>query len=117
MQYSELLAAAISRSSTVAIQGSAGVTDDQIKYSWNYALLLAEGSSPRALVPAPLYVGMREGATSEGTQVEKPASVMSTAEAVSVAMSAGLDAYYYGGRRHLPAHPGCHPLPPRCRSV
>ena len=58
---SELLAAAISGRSTLTIQGSAGTTDDQIKYSWNYALLLAEGPSPRALVPAPLYSGMRDG--------------------------------------------------------
>jgi MoxR-like ATPase len=58
---SELLTAAISGRSTLTIQGSAGTTDDQIKYSWNYALLLAEGPTPRALVPAPLYVAMREG--------------------------------------------------------
>src|SRR5262249_34886692 len=31
---SELLAAAISGRSTLTIQGSAGTTDDQIKYSW-----------------------------------------------------------------------------------
>jgi MoxR-like ATPase len=59
---SELLAAAISDRSTLTIQGSAGTTDDHIKYSWNYALLLAEGPTPRALVPAPLHTGMKEGA-------------------------------------------------------
>lgn len=58
---SEHLAAAISGDSLLTIQGSAGITEDQIKYAWNYALLLAEGPSPRALVPAPLYIGMREG--------------------------------------------------------
>lgn len=58
---SELLAAAISGRSTLTIQGSAGTTDDQIKYSWNYSLLLAEGPTERALVPAPLYTGMKEG--------------------------------------------------------
>src|SRR5687768_8735512 len=58
---SELLAAAISGASTNTIQGSAGLTEDQIKYAWNYALLLAEGPSQRALVPAPLYTGVREG--------------------------------------------------------
>jgi MoxR-like ATPase len=216
---SELLAAAISGTSTNTIQGSAGTTEDQIKYSWNYALLLAEGPTQKALVEAPLYVAMqqgimsrfeeltrcppeiqdalvsilsdkimmvpelkgeervllaspgfnviatanirdrgvhemssalkrrfnfetvhpirdlkmeielvsreatrmlgeaqakvkvaadalevlvttfhdlREGVTAEGTQVEKPSAVMSTAEAVSVAFSAGLDAFYYG---------------------
>lgn len=58
---SELLSAAISGSSTNTIQGTAGTTEDQIKYGWNYALLLAEGPSVRAMVPAPLYVGMRDG--------------------------------------------------------
>jgi MoxR-like ATPase len=228
---SELLSAAISGTSTNAIQGSAGTTEDSIKYSWNYALLLAEGPSLRALVASPLYVGirdgmlvrfeeitrcppeiqdslvsvlsekvmivpeldgadrvlharpgfnviatanirdrgvnemssalkrrfnfetvhpirdlglevelvirecerllvqsnvelsvdrsvieilvtafqdLREGKTAEGIQVEKPTTVMSTAEAVSVAMSAGLDAYYYGERKlgaeHIARH-------------
>jgi MoxR-like ATPase len=58
---SELLAAAISGVSTLTIQGGASLTEDQIKYSWNYALLVAEGPSRRALVPAPLFRGMREG--------------------------------------------------------
>jgi MoxR-like ATPase len=58
---SELLAAAISGDSTLTIQGSAGTTEDAIKYSWNYALLLAEGPSERSLVPAPIYRGMQEG--------------------------------------------------------
>lgn len=58
---SELLAAAISGDSTLTIQGSAGTTEDDIKYSWNYALLLAEGPTDRSLVPAPLFRGMREG--------------------------------------------------------
>ncbi len=58
---SEHLAAAISGDSRLTVQGSAGLTEDQIKYAWNYALLLAEGPSPKALVPAPLYIGMRRG--------------------------------------------------------
>ncbi len=58
---SELLAAAISNDSTLIIQGSAGTTEDNIKYSWNYALLLAEGPSVRSLVAAPLYHGMNAG--------------------------------------------------------
>ena len=223
---SELLAAAISGTSTNTIQGTAGTTEDQIKYSWNYALLLAEGPSAKALVEAPLFVGMkqglivrfeevtrcppevqdslvsvlsekvllvpelkgvdrvlfaasgfnviatanlrdrgvhemssalkrrfnfetvepirelklevqlvrrevermlaeaqapvtcapnaiellvttfqdlREGKTADGIQVEKPSAVMPTAEAVSVAFSAGLDAYYYGQKSLTPA--------------
>lgn len=58
---SELLSAAISGSSTCTIQGTAGTTEDQVKYSWNYALLLAEGPSTRALVRGPMYTAMREG--------------------------------------------------------
>jgi MoxR-like ATPase len=58
---SELLAAAISGDSTLTIQGSAGTTEDAIKYSWNYALLLAEGPGERSLVPAPLHRGMLDG--------------------------------------------------------
>jgi MoxR-like ATPase len=228
---SELLAAAISGCSTNTIQGSSGTTEDQIKYSWNYALLLAEGPTLRALVPGPLHVGMsrglivrfeevtrcppeiqdvlisiiseklmmvpelagddrvllaqpgfniiatanirdrgvhemssalkrrfnfetvhpigelaqeitlvtdqctqlleeagaevridrnvievlvtafhdlREGVTADGVQVEKPTTVMSTAEAVSVAFQASLDAFYYGDRGLSPEHIGRH---------
>ncbi len=228
---SELLAAAISGTSVNAIQGSAGTTEDNIKYSWNYALLLAEGPTQRALVASPLYVAMRdgllvrfeeitrcppeiqdtlvsvlsekvmiipeldgaervlhakpgfnviatanirdrgvhemssalkrrfnfetvhpirelkqeidlvsrecdrllresqapatversvvellvtvfhdlrEGVSSEGIQLEKPSTVMSTAEAVSVSMAAGLDAYYYGDGRLNPGHVARH---------
>jgi MoxR-like ATPase len=58
---SELLAAAVSGTSFLTIQGTAGTSEDQIKYSWNYALLLAEGPSRKALVPAPLYNGLSGG--------------------------------------------------------
>lgn len=58
---SELLAAAVSGCSTNTIQGTAGTTEDHIKYSWNYALLLAEGPSRRSLVPSPLYRGLEKG--------------------------------------------------------
>ncbi len=58
---SELLAAAVSGDTSLTIQGSAATTEDAIKYSWNYALLLAEGPTRRALVPAPVHRGMSEG--------------------------------------------------------
>jgi MoxR-like ATPase len=58
---SELLSAAISGDSALTIQGTAGTTEDHIKYSWNYALLLAEGPSKRAMVPSPLYQAMMAG--------------------------------------------------------
>ncbi|HET6387650.1 MAG TPA: AAA family ATPase [Armatimonadota bacterium] len=58
---SEHLAAAISGTSQLVIQGTAGITEDQVKYTWNYALLLAEGPGERSLVPAPILSGMRAG--------------------------------------------------------
>lgn len=58
---SELLSAAVSGSSTLVVQGSAGVIEDHLRYGWNYALLLAEGPSTRALVPSPVLTAMREG--------------------------------------------------------
>jgi MoxR-like ATPase len=58
---SEHLAAAITLDSQMLIQGTAGTTEEQIRYSWNYALLLSEGPSQRALVPSPVYRGLSEG--------------------------------------------------------
>lgn len=58
---SELLAAAISGDSSRTVQGTAGTTEDHIRYAWNYALLLAEGPSLRALVPSPVYRAMETG--------------------------------------------------------
>lgn len=58
---SELLAAAISGTSALVVQGSAGTNEDHLRYGWNYALLLAEGPSERALVPSPVLNAMRSG--------------------------------------------------------
>lgn len=58
---SELLAAAVCGTSALVVQGSAGTTEDHIRYGWNYALLLAEGPSERALVPSPVLNAMRSG--------------------------------------------------------
>jgi MoxR-like ATPase len=58
---SELLAAAVSGTSDLVVQGSAGTTEDHVRYSWNYALLLAQGPSQTALVPSPVLSAMRQG--------------------------------------------------------
>lgn len=58
---SELFAAAISGTSQLTIQGTAGTTEDHIKYSWNYALLLAEGPNEKSLIPSPIYHAMQHG--------------------------------------------------------
>ena len=57
----EHLCAAVSGTSDLLIQGSSGITEEQLKYSWNYALLLAEGPSDRSLIRSPIYTGMEEG--------------------------------------------------------
>ena len=58
---SEHLAAAISGDSTLLVQGTAGTAEETLRYGWNYARLLAEGPSERALVPSPMLRAMRDG--------------------------------------------------------
>ena len=57
----ELFASAISGVSDLLIQGSASTSDDAIRYGWNYALLIAEGPSRRALIPSPVMQAMEAG--------------------------------------------------------
>ena len=58
---SEHLAAAISGDSTQTVQGTAGTSEEQIRYGWNYALLLAKGPSREAMVPSPVMNAMATG--------------------------------------------------------
>ncbi|MEM7643143.1 MAG: AAA family ATPase [Pseudomonadota bacterium] len=58
---SEHLAAAVSGDSTMVIQCTAGTDENQVRYSWNYAQLLANGPSRDALVPTPLLRAMEQG--------------------------------------------------------
>ncbi len=58
----ELLAAAICGSSTHTVQGTAGTTEDQIKYSWNVALVIAKGQSRDSLIPSPIMIAMQQAA-------------------------------------------------------
>ncbi len=58
---SEHLAAAVSGTSTLLVQGTAGTSEEQLRYGWNYAQLLANGPSEAALVPSPLVHAMRLG--------------------------------------------------------
>src|SRR5205807_7413826 len=59
---SEHLAAAVSGTSILTIQGTAGTTEEHIKYSWNIARVIAEGPRPENLIPSPTMVAMRAGA-------------------------------------------------------
>ncbi|MBK9941377.1 MAG: AAA family ATPase [Kouleothrix sp.] len=58
---SEHLAAAIAGDSTLLIQGTAGTSEESIRYGWNYARLLADGPSAAALVASPLMRAMQDG--------------------------------------------------------
>ncbi|ALV31178.1 AAA family ATPase [Streptomyces sp. CdTB01] len=58
---SELLAAAVCGTSALTVQGTAGTTEDALRYGWNYALLLAQGPTPQALVDSPVLAAMRAG--------------------------------------------------------
>ena len=71
---SEHLSAAISGDSSRIVQGTAGTTEEHIKYSWNYALLLAEGPSHKALVPSPILRAMREGSFARLEEVTRTSS-------------------------------------------
>jgi MoxR-like ATPase len=58
---SEHLAAAVSGDSTLLVQGTAGTTEESIRYGWNYARLIAEGPTEQALVASPVLRAMRDG--------------------------------------------------------
>jgi MoxR-like ATPase len=58
---SEHLAAAISGDSTQLVQGTSGTAEESIRYGWNYARLLAEGPSAKALVASPVLRAMETG--------------------------------------------------------
>ena len=58
---SEHLAAAVSGDSTLLVQGTAGTSEESLRYGWNYARLLAEGPSWNAVVPSPMMIAMQKG--------------------------------------------------------
>lgn len=76
---SEHLAAAVSGDSTLLIQGTAGTGEEQLRYGWNYAELLAHGPSEKALVPSPLMNAMRGGRIARIEELTRiPADVQDT---------------------------------------
>jgi MoxR-like ATPase len=75
----EHLAAAISGNSTLLVQGTAGTAEEQIRYGWNYALLLAKGPSREAIVPSPLVNAMTAGTIARIEELTRiPADVQDT---------------------------------------
>ncbi|MEM8531685.1 MAG: AAA family ATPase [Chloroflexota bacterium] len=76
---SEHLSAAISGDSTMLIQGTAGTSEEAIRYGWNYARLLAEGPSLQAIVDSPLMRAMQDGKIARVEELTRiPADVQDT---------------------------------------
>ncbi len=76
---SEHLAAAITGDSTMLIQGTAGTSEEAIRYGWNYAILLAKGPSHEALVPSPMMRAMQLGKLARVEELTRiPADVQDT---------------------------------------
>lgn len=71
---SEHLTAAINGDSTKVIQGTAGTTEEQIKYSWNYAMLIAQGPSPEAMLKSPVFNAMETGTIARVEEISRCAS-------------------------------------------
>ncbi|OXS55233.1 ATPase [Cohnella sp. CIP 111063] len=71
---SENLTAAIHGDSSKVIQGTAGTSEEHIRYSWNYALLLAQGPSDQALIKSPIYRAMEEGGIARFEEISRCAS-------------------------------------------
>jgi MoxR-like ATPase len=68
---SELLAAGICGTSRLTVQGTAGTAEEHFRYGWNYALLLARGPVPEALVPSPVLAAMTSGAIARVEEVTR----------------------------------------------
>lgn len=71
---SEHLTAAINGNSSQVIQGTAGTTEEQIRYSWNYAMLLSKGPSFESLVKSPIYNAMETGTIARVEEISRCAS-------------------------------------------
>lgn len=71
---SEHLTAAINGDSTKVVQGTAGTTEEQIRYSWNYAMLIAQGPSKEAMIKSPIFRAMEEGSIARIEEISRCAS-------------------------------------------
>ena len=71
---SEHLSAAVNGDSTKVVQGTAGTTEEQIRYSWNYAMLIAKGPCQEAMVKSPVYRAMETGSIARVEEISRCAS-------------------------------------------
>jgi MoxR-like ATPase len=75
----EHLSAAISGDSTLLVQGTAGTSEESLRYGWNYAELLAKGPSSKALVASPMMNAMQNGKIARVEELTRiPADVQDT---------------------------------------
>jgi len=75
----EHLSAAISGDSTLLVQGTAGTSEESLRYGWNYAELLAKGPSIKALVASPMMQAMKAGQIARVEELTRiPADVQDT---------------------------------------
>jgi MoxR-like ATPase len=75
----EHLAAAVSGDSTRIVQGTAGTAEEQVRYGWNYAMLLAKGPTREAIVPSPVMTAMATGTVARVEELTRiPADVQDT---------------------------------------
>lgn len=68
---SELIAAAVCGTSALVVQGTAGTSEEQLRYGWNYASLLARGPTAEALAPSPVLEAMQRGAIARVEEVTR----------------------------------------------
>ncbi len=71
---SEHLSAAINGDSTKVVQGTAGTTEEQIRYTWNYAMLIARGPSHDALIKSPVFRAMESGTLTRFEEITRCAA-------------------------------------------
>src|SRR5262252_4952385 len=76
---SEHLAAAITSDSTKVVQGTAGTTEEHVRYTWNYAMLIAHGPSREALIRSPIFRAMESGTLARFEEITRCAGGMALA--------------------------------------
>ncbi len=102
---SELLSAAVSGTSALTVQGTAGTTEDQLRYGWNYALLIDRGPCEEALVPSPVLQAMRRGAMARLEEITRCLPEVQDA-LVSILSERALAVPELGGAHVEPARAG-----------
>lgn len=71
---SENLTAAICGDSGKVVQGTAGTSEEHIRYSWNYAMLIAKGPTNEALIKSPIFRAMETGSVARFEEISRCAS-------------------------------------------